>query len=115
MYNNLLVVYPRTVSGTKLEITGSLSPPPYNDEDLVKQMVKVPVDAATEVQGLSNKQLKLVRYRVLVRLFEDKHDLKSAQYMEARARRLEHKMHASHEDDEFTSHTGVQRGDTNAV
>lgn len=113
MFNGQLIIYPKTNAGTSVEITGTLTPPAYTDADLFKEMVKIPADADTEVQSLSDLQLKLVRYRVAARLFEDKGDLERASYMDGKSRVIEHKMRESHEDEEFLSSVGVMRGDPN--
>lgn len=109
MFNDQLIIYPKTTAGTSVEITGILTPPAYTDADLYKDMVKVPGDT-DEVQALTELQLKLVRYRVLARLKEDKQDYEGAAYMDAKARMLEHKMRESHDDDAFTTSIGLQRG-----
>lgn len=112
MFNNELIIYPKTTAGTSIEITGTLTPPSYTDADLFKEMVKVP-SASDEVQGLSDLQTKLVRYRVLARLMEDKRDYEGAAYMDNKSRFLEHKMRESHDDDAFTDTIGIMKGDPN--
>ena len=113
MFNNQLIIYPETTAGTSVEITGTLTPPSYTDADLFKEMVKVP-STSDEVQGLSDLQTKLVRYRVLARLMEDKRDYEGATYMDNKARFLEHKMRESHSDESFTSSVGIMKADSNA-
>lgn len=106
MFNNQLIIYPKAMAGSSVEITGTLTPPSYTDADLFKDMVKVPSDDSAEVQGLSDLQMKLVRYRVLARLMEDKQQYEGAAYMDNKARYLEHKMRESHEDGAFVNSIG---------
>jgi len=114
MFNGQLIIYPLQPSTSSVEIIGVLSPPAYTDADLLKEMVKVPEDEDTEVQGLSPAQLKLVRYSVIKRLFEDKGDLAKANYFGQQVNILKHMMRATHEDDEFTDSSGEMMGDGNA-
>jgi len=114
MFNGKLIVHPRAPSGASLELTGALRPPPYTDLDLFKSLVAVPSDPSIEIQGLSNAQMKLVRYRVITRLLEDKADVASVEksrLMDTRSRILEHSMKATCVDDNFTSSTNIIRVD----
>jgi hypothetical protein len=112
MFNGRLIIYPKVSSGTSFEITGTLTPPYYDDSDLYKKMMVVPSDD-DEVQGLSNEQLKLVRYRVIARLMEDAKDYQGAQYMDNKAALLEHQMHKSFEDSGYTGSVGIMKGSPN--
>lgn len=115
MFNNQLIIYPKVNAGTSVEITGTLTPPSYTDADLFKEMVKVPDPLEVdEIQGLSDLQLKLVRYRVLARLMEDKLNYQGASYMDNKARFLEHKMRESHADDNFTGSVGLMKDSDHA-
>ena len=112
MFNQQLIIVPMAQAGTDIEITGALTPPSYTDGDIFKDMVRVPTDS-TMVQGLSDTQLKLVRYRVISRLYEDKADpnlLQKAAYFDQKANRLEHKMRATHDDESFTDSNSSMRG-----
>jgi hypothetical protein len=112
MFNQQLIIVPKAAIGSNVEITGALTPPKYTDSDLFKDMVRVPT-ATTEVQGLSDTQLKLVRYRVIARLYEDKADpnlLQKASYFDNKARQLEHMMKATHEDGAYTDSNSLMRG-----
>lgn len=109
MFNEQLIIFPRVDSGTSVEITGALTPPKYTDDDLYMEMVQVPSED-DEIQGLSDTQLKLVRYRVLARLMEDAMNYQGAQYMDQKAAVIEHKMHETYEDPGYTNSTGIMRG-----
>ena len=113
MFNDQLIIYPKVSSGTSVEITGTLTPPKYTDSELYMKMVQVPSDT-DEVQGLSDTQLKLVRYRVLARLMEDAKDYQGAQYMDQKAAVLEHKMHEIYEDPSYTNSIGIMKGSPSA-
>lgn len=115
MFNNQLIIYPKPDTGANVEITGYLAPPSYTDGDLFKKMVQVPdTDDANQIQGLSDEQLKLVRYRVAARLYEDALMFDKAQYMDNKATVIEHKMHATHNDSQrFTSVMGQMKGSGN--
>lgn len=105
-YNSQLILYPKVNAGTAIEIIGILSPPKYVNADQIKEMVKVPTDGTTEVQGLSDAQLKLVRYRVMRRLLEDERNIDMATYFATRVKEIERELNQQHEDPEFTDSVG---------
>jgi len=110
MFNGQLIIYPMINAGTTVEITGVLSPPEYTDADLHKDLVRVPDDQDTQVQGLSPLQTKLLRYYVVKRLLEDIQDFDKAGYIRNEILTLKHQMRAYHEDQDFTDSNGEMFG-----
>ncbi len=109
MYDGELIIYPKAGTSATVEITGLLHPNKYTENDLNKEMVKEVTDADAEVQGLSDDQLKLVRYRVMTRLLEDIQQFDKADRMESRAIRIEREMRISHADSGYTDSDGQVR------
>jgi hypothetical protein len=106
MYDGQLILYPKVLGSSDLELVGYLKPPDYADSDLNKSMVKEVTDSDTEVQGLSHAQLKLVRYRVMSRIAEDVGNYDLADRLESKAVRIRHEMQETHSDGNFTDTTG---------
>lgn len=105
-FDGQLILYPKVGAGVILELTGYLKPSAFTNTDLTKEIVKVVITPADEVQGPSDTQLRLVRLRVIRRLVEDEGDFQRANYYASRIREIEHEMKTEHEDEEYTDSAG---------